>query len=273
MHPMTETLPSRQRRLSTRGMTLVEAVAALSILCLLSIGILQVFLQTRRLTEGSVYQSTAQTIVSGYMEQLKNLPIKNITGNGNVGTSYPIKTSYDNQDFDNLTTSTGSPPALTAITPGVTPGGVVDNLRSFDMSTATSAISVVGTGAFTNGTSPSTWSVIWPNAANAYLTAIAPTILAPGASPVVAYTFQLNSTGPVYNAYDYATRTPDNNDLHLNLWLWVEDKSTATATPVYKITLIYTYQFTEGNKRRYQIGQLTTMRSRIDAYNAPAAGS
>jgi Tfp pilus assembly protein PilV len=241
-------------------MTLVEVMFAMGIFSLLMLGILRAFLQTRRLTEGSIYQETAQTIVTGYIEQLKTTPInyiKNSPGSSpaNIGTSFAIQTLYDNLTNDYLWTTTGTPPALSTITPGTTPAGVVDNLRSFDMSTSTTTTNVTGLGAFTNGPSPLAWSTIWPGANNY------PATIAAGTTP---------STTP----YDYSTRVPDNSDLHLNLWVWVQDLSVAgSANNVYGITVIYTFQFVEGGRRRYQMGEVRTIRSNALTVKSPLAGA
>ena len=243
-------------------MTLIEVMFALGIFSLLALGILRAFLQTRRLTEGSVYQSTAQTIAIGYMEQLKTTSINSIrnssSGVANLGTSFPILASFDNLTNDNLWTSTGTPPTFssspmgitvsgTYYAPGVTPSGAgfVDNLRSFDMSTSTTTTTVLGTAAFTNGSSPSNWTTIWPGANSTYLAAMDSNAVAVGGTPA----------GP---PYDYSTRHPDNNDLHLNIWVWVEDLSIAgTASNVYRITLIYTYQFVDGGRTSDTAPRLT----------------
>ncbi len=240
-------------------MTLVEVLFALGIFSMLMLGILRAFLQTRRLTEGSVFQNTAETIVSGYLEQLKTTPIiyiKNSPGDSppNIGTSFPVQTSYDNLTNDYLWTTTGTPPALSTITPGTTPSGVVDNLKSYDMSTASTTTTVLGLGAFITGSTPTPWSTIWPNARNY------PATITNGSTPA----------GP---NYDYSTRIPDNNDLHLNLWVWVQDLSlSGTVDKVFGITIIYTYQIVDGGRRRYQMGEVQAIRSSALIVKSPQQG-
>ncbi len=46
---------------------------AISILTLVGLGTLSGMLQSRRMTEGSIYVATATTVAQGYIEQLKNM--------------------------------------------------------------------------------------------------------------------------------------------------------------------------------------------------------
>jgi len=54
-------------------MTLIEVVFATGILAIGAAGILSGVLQSRKLSEGSIYQNSATSIAHGYLEQIKNM--------------------------------------------------------------------------------------------------------------------------------------------------------------------------------------------------------
>jgi len=223
-------------------MTLIEVAIALSILALTLGGVLAALVQSRRLTEGSVAQNSALTIVQGYVEQMKNMELMQIVnatsdpasgGVANLSGSFSIPTRYkepptsgSDNGQDPLQTTTGTPPALSTLTPGVTPTGVVDNLKDFPDNSGTQGATLA-------------WSTLWPHAQNY-----------PTPSSLV-----LTST-----AYP--------GDLHLNMWVWVQDLSgtSANAATVYGITVIYTYQVLDGARTRYVMGEIRTVRSAVPTY-------
>jgi Tfp pilus assembly protein PilV len=220
------------------GMTLTEVMIALCVLALAMGGTFAALMQSRRLTEGSIGQNSALTIVQGYVEQMKNMELTELVG-GSDGkgnpvlntASYSIPTRLDESHTDPLLTSTGSPPALSSITPGVTPSGVVDNLKNVDMirdSSSTSSYSADTTGAATTVQVP--WNTAWPGAS----------------------TFPAGNVGAT--------------DLKINIWVWVSDLSTSAAQRVYGVTLIYTSQYTDGGKVKYQLGTVRTIRSVVPTY-------
>lgn len=232
------------------GMTLVEVTLAMAILAMLLGGILAALIQSRRLTEGSVSQNSALTIVQGYMEQMKNMDLKDVVNSptdpasggvpdlsGNFYIPTRLKdppTSGSDNGLDALQTSTGTPPPLSAFTPGITPatnpsgsGVIKDNLKDFsDNSGSTGAAS--------------TWAAIWPGRQN----------------------------DPVSTQVTGTTFTPCPGDLHLNIWVWIQDLSgtTAYASKVYAITVIYTWQFQDGKKTRYIMGTVRSIRSAVPTY-------
>lgn len=233
-------LPPPARRAS--GMTLVEVALAMSILALSLGGILAALIQSRRLTEGSVFQNSALTIVQGYVEQMKNMELKDIVnatkdpasgGIPNLSASFTIPTRYkeppatgSDDGMDPLQTSTGTPPTLSSLTPGVTPSGIVDNLKDFSDNSG-----LQGTA--------TAWSTTWPGAQN---------------YPTPSSLVQTSTACP--------------GDLHLNMWVWVKDLSgtTSNAAQVYSITLIYTWQFRDGQRIRYVMGTVRTMRSAVPSF-------
>ncbi len=99
-------------------------------------GILATIIQTRRLTEGSVVQNSANTILQGYIEQMKTMAydtdlVCSPSSASNpyvVGTSLSVPCARDETTAgqDPLYLSAGTPPSsLPAI--GTTPTGAVDN--------------------------------------------------------------------------------------------------------------------------------------------------
>ncbi|HZL46358.1 MAG TPA: prepilin-type N-terminal cleavage/methylation domain-containing protein [Opitutaceae bacterium] len=223
-------LPSGRR--SSRGLTLVEVAIALSVLALCLGGILAALLQSRRLTDGSIVQTSAVMVVQGYIEQMKTMGLPDLI-NATGPTPTPIPTKFDDTHDDPLAPSTGTPPTnLSSFIPGdasSVPAGAVDNLKDFPDRSGTQ-----GQG------SPSTWAITWPGANRTY-------------DPPLGL---------------YPTSTPYPGDLHLNLWVWVQNLTglsggSTNAADVYGITIIYTWQLKDGAKIRYFMGSVRTIRSKV----------
>ncbi len=107
---------------------------------LLSIGMLQTLLQSRRATEGSILQNSALNIIQGYVEQLKNMDYVDLTVSPATGTA-EIDLTPDNE-LDNdpddptidrlilpLQLSTGTPPTTIPPVGSPAPTNAVDNER------------------------------------------------------------------------------------------------------------------------------------------------
>ena len=234
-------------RRRARAMSLAEIIVALFVLSLSISGILAVQMQSRRLTEGSVYQNTALTIVQGYLEQMKNMSLKSlinpdVNGNPQLTVSFSIPALFSDTTTDSIQTSTGAVPALNTITRGVTTAGIIDNLRGFDMAKDPNATTETSTDTTAGvATAQVPWTTVWPNALN-YSTA--------------------TSNGVV-------STTTGKNDLHLNLWVWVQDLSGSTTTnakQVYGITIIYTWQYLDGGRTRYAISSVRSVRSVVPSF-------
>lgn len=58
---------------SNEAYTLVEVMIAALIFSIVGFGTLTGLIQSRRLTEGSIYLATATTVAQGYIEQMKNM--------------------------------------------------------------------------------------------------------------------------------------------------------------------------------------------------------
>jgi len=285
--PWSQALPvqtaptSRPRRL--RALTIVEVVMALAVLGLLLGGILRSILQSRRLTEGSIYQGMATTVANGYMEQLKAMDIglvanfdSSVAGSSpSLSTSYSIPTIYPQPDAgsqavpDPLWTTPGNPPSGTPQAPGVSAGltsyntwlsptGYVDNLKNFDMtknlldanSDVANDSQDSSAGSVASVTDLSTWPTVWP-VANNY--------------PSRAY--GTTDTAGVVNPSP-TTLTPGLKDLHMNLWVWVTNLTAndPKASKVFAITLVYTWQVRDGGTVRYQRSSLSTIRCDVPSY-------
>lgn len=202
----------------------------MTLLALLIAGIIAVLIQSRRLTEGSICQNSANTIVQGYIEQMKNMELTDLpyyTSAGSLvagsGTSADANLSYYNYNSNTLTAgprpgcsanneipsllddttrdplfiSSGDPPAANSIIPGAAaPSGIIDNVKLVD----------------------------------------------------------INQT-PLTNA----------DDLQLRLWVWIKDLTGAGAdvTVVRSITIVYQWRVKDGALFRYSIGTVRTIRSDV----------
>ncbi|HTZ19850.1 MAG TPA: hypothetical protein VMC06_03125, partial [Opitutaceae bacterium] len=151
---------------------------------------------------------------------------------------------FSDSTTDSIQTSTGAIPALDSVTPGVTPTGIgiVDNLRGFDMAKDPSATTETSTDTQAGDvTAQIAWTTAWPGA-QTYTTAA--------------------SNGVV-------SSTTGATDLHLNLWVWVQDLSgstTSNAKQVYGITIIYTWQYLDGGRTKYAIGSVSNIRSNVPSF-------
>lgn len=189
------------------------------------VGVLAALVQSRRLTEGSIYQNAAITVVQGYLEQIKESDFANVpyylgntlvAGNSNdpiAGVSSAnrpkaIKTLLNNTDVDTMANadgetisdylliSAGDPPSLSSFVPGgAAPAGVEDNVKLIDVNQTTNKA----------------------------------------------------------------------DDLRLRMWVWVKDASASSydATQVRSITIIYQWAMTDGARTRWFVGTVRSLRSAV----------
>jgi type II secretory pathway pseudopilin PulG len=179
---------------------LVEVAVAMMILSLVVVGLLGALMQSRRLTEASIYQNTANTIIQGYIEQMKNMGIDDLT-------SSPIRTLLDQDTLDPLTPSPLPVIDKSTIVLGTTPVGVVNNAKTIDVNN---------------------------------------------------------------------TPTNANDDLRLNVWVWVESLDGTLPTPIasgslaaaqcFGITMIYVWEHGTGSNTRRFMGDVRTVRSLVPTY-------
>ncbi len=119
--PLCRPLPNRWS-----GITLVEVAIALSILAVLMLGLFASLLQSRRLTEASIYQNAANTIIQGYIEQMKNMEFEELSRN-------PIPTRLDADVMDTLSTSPLPVIDPATVVLGTIPEDVVNNIKVIDV--------------------------------------------------------------------------------------------------------------------------------------------
>jgi Tfp pilus assembly protein PilV len=212
------------------GFSLAEVIVAMGIMTIIMVSSLAAFVQTRRLAAASVTQSCAVTIVQGYIEQLKNIPLQNFINadatdpqnNPRLTVSFELPTMKDQSATPITlwtTPSTVSVTSLTTTTPGTSPTGAVDNLQSFDMDSR-------------NGSLATTWSASWPSANN------------------------------------YPTSTPNRTDLRMNFWVQITDL-TPSSTPkckAYGMLIVYTWQYNDGGRLRFFRDSVRSVRSAVQTF-------
>lgn len=210
---------------STRAVTLVEVMISSLVLSLVMFGSMSALVQNRKLTETSIFQNAAMTVIQGYMEQIKEAKFSTvpyyrdgvlvpantddpIEGLATENRAKAIKTYLNNTDVDTvgnengetitdyLLISSGTPIAATAVVPGgPAPTGVIDNLKIIDVNQTESK----------------------------------------------------------------------KDDLRLRIWVWVDDISSPSidATQVRSIKLIYQWKMTDNPTARWFVGSARTMRSSV----------
>lgn len=215
-------------------MTLAEIMVAMGVMALVMGGVLSSLMQTRRLAASSVAQNCAITIVQGYIEQLKNMPLQQFVNanptdtqdNPQLATSFVLPTMKDQLNTSVQLATTPSTVALSTLTggtPGITPTGVVDNLQSFDMDSRS-----------TSGTT--TWAAAWPGA-NTTLT-------------------------------PYPSTTPAKSDLRMNFWVQISDltPSASAKCKAYGIVIVYTWQYLDGGRVKYVKDSVRSVRSAVQTF-------
>lgn len=136
-----------------KGFTLVEIMVSAVILGMLAVGLLATLIQSRKLTEGSIYQSSVNTIMQGYIEQIKNMEFSELPYLSQSGTIVPgtmqgnaagLLTRSINTVVAGDGTRSNLPDPLTISSSTIIPdknlilnealpAGVVDNIKFFDI--------------------------------------------------------------------------------------------------------------------------------------------
>lgn len=154
MNSSTSIQRSTTRLRSKSGLTLVEVLVASAVLVLLVGGIFGSLIQSRKLTEGSIYQNSANTIMQGYVEQIKNMefaelpytdaagnvmpgivpgePATLLTRNATLITDASDSTTVNQPDPFVISTATTIPDPR-AILNAAAPANVADNIKTFDV--------------------------------------------------------------------------------------------------------------------------------------------
>ena len=119
--------------------------------------------------------------------------------------------------------------------PELTPTGVQDNLKGFDMAKDLTAVDMMtSTDSLSYATTTqATWQSVWPGASD-YTTAV-------------------------------PASTTGKNHLHMNVWVWIKDESVAAhrSSKIYSITLIYTWAYADGGRIRYVTDTVRSLRSAV----------
>jgi hypothetical protein len=70
------------------------------------------------------------------------------------------------------------------------------------------------------------------------------------------------------STFGVVSTTTGRTNMHLNLWVWIKNLSgTPTyAQKTYGITIIYTWQFVDGNRIRYSVGTVRSIRSAVPSF-------
>ncbi len=71
--------PTLQVRAKRPGFSLVETLIALGVFSVVSLGLLAGIIQVRRIAEGNVHQSTALTVATGFIEQIKSMEYNDLS--------------------------------------------------------------------------------------------------------------------------------------------------------------------------------------------------
>lgn len=190
------------RRRMTRALTLVEVLIATVVLGMLMMGILATVMQSRRMTEGSVVQNSANAILQGYIEQMKTMAYETDL------VCSPLTTPAD--------------PTLWPSLPCVKADGTLDAL-----------------------------------------------LLSVGSPPNEID--KVNPTGGKDNPKPVAIKIPavnPNDTITFHICVWVNDLSDSTpnATQTKAITIIYSYEFMDGGKKRTVVGSLRSIRSAVPSF-------
>ncbi len=130
-----------RQRPPERGMTLVEVVAAMCLVAIVSTSLIATSVLTRRLTEVAVYHSSVASIMQGYLEQIKNMPYDMLPISPPAGTSitaslYSLATQKDDVTIDPLVLSPLPPLSPAGVSPPTVPANVYDNTKTFDVNRA-----------------------------------------------------------------------------------------------------------------------------------------
>lgn len=114
---------------------------------LLAVGVIAVFgslLYSRRLSEGSIYQNAAVTVVQGYIEQMKNMEFTDLpyttsagvvmAGSGTTASEIPTRLNATTADPLVISTATTLPDLSTiTVTASSALTGVTDNVKLIDI--------------------------------------------------------------------------------------------------------------------------------------------
>jgi hypothetical protein len=66
----------------------------------------------------------------------------------------------------------------------------------------------------------------------------------------------------------YPTTIPGKSDLRMNLWVQISDLTTTASSKckAYGMVIVYTWQYTDGNRVRYMNGSVRSIRSAVQTF-------
>jgi prepilin-type N-terminal cleavage/methylation domain-containing protein len=79
----------------SRGLTLIEVMVSMGIFALISLGVLSLVTQVRRIAENNVYENTAITMAQGYVEQVRSLSYSELLAAATYSATPPSPPAAD----------------------------------------------------------------------------------------------------------------------------------------------------------------------------------
>jgi len=215
---------------STRAVTLVETMIALTIFAFCMLGFLSTFLQSRKVTESNVLHAAATNIVYGIIEQIKNLDYTSSLPCGAIDPADPNSTPANNLRVQiNQNTIKWLRVVYTPYTPATT--SVVAGV------TVTTAASVPKAPLVTPGVGELAADV--------------------GGGAID------NVVGPLQLSSASGTRS---QDISVTIWIWIDELPDLTrdVTDVKRVTVVYTYDANVGSGIRTFRNREVFLRTRYD---------
>lgn len=94
--------------MTKKGFSLIEVVLSLFILAMISLSLGVATISTRKSSEAAVYQATAMSTVSSYLEQIKSMDYPNILAAVASPSTKPLPTQIDDNTNDPLYLNQGN---------------------------------------------------------------------------------------------------------------------------------------------------------------------
>lgn len=125
-------------------MTLVELAIGSSLLTIGVVAVLGSLIYSRQMSEASIYQNAAVTVVQGYIEQMKNMEFTDlpyttssgtvVAGSGASASQIPTRLNATTTDPLVISTATTIPSLSTMGVTNASLTGVTDNIKTIDVS-------------------------------------------------------------------------------------------------------------------------------------------
>lgn len=205
--------PFRRLR-STRAMTLVETMFAMTLMATTLLGFLGAFIQSRRITESSVLHAAATSLVYGVIEQIKTFDYTTLVPS--------TTTDPDQATYDAFPGSGKSAPYIRV------------RLNQDQV----------------------TWL-------QCKTTGGAPTTRPSESATAASLNVPDNTVGPLALSSVAGTSS---QPLTLHIWVWIDEipEVSRDVSDVKKITVVYSYSYVDGARRRTAIDREVFIRTRYD---------